>query len=138
MNIHTHLQIVGALLLALGLAHIYFVRFFGWKEEIAGLSLFTRQVFIVHCFFIALLLVLLGMLSWFYADALLQPGPLSRAVLEGMLAFWICRLIVQFFVYQPAIWRGRPFYTVMHVLFSMLWVYVVVTYGAALRSIWRG
>lgn len=138
MTIQTHLQIVGALLFALGLSHIFFVRFFGWKQEAARMSLFTGQVFIVHCFFIALLLVLLGALSWFYASALLEPGPLSRAVLMGLVVFWFCRLIFQLFVYRSEIWRGRPFYTVMHVLFSVFWFYAVLTYGAALHSVWRG
>ena len=138
MNIRLHLQSVGGLLLSLGVAHVFFVRFFGWKREVARLSLFTRQVFLVHCFFIALLLVLLGILSSFYAGALLEPGPLSRAVLAGMLVFWLFRLVFQLFVYQAAIWRKSPFYTVMHVLFSVLWLYVVATYGAALHSIWQG
>ena len=138
MTLHLHLQIVGALLFVLGLSHTCFVRFFGWKRELPRLSLFTRQVFEVHCFFIALLLLLLGLLSFCCAGALLEPGPLSRALLAGMAAFWTCRLAVQIFVYKPEIWRGRTFYTAMHVLFTAFWVYAAGTYSLALRSVWRG
>ena len=137
MSIHAHLQIVGALLLLLGLANGWFPRYFGWTKETTGLSLFTRQVFLVHCFFIGLTLVLMGALSWTEADALLLPGPLSRAVLAGMMVFWLLRLLFQLFVYKAAIWRGQPFYTVMHVLFTMLWTYVAATYGVALHAVWR-
>jgi hypothetical protein len=137
MTIRVHLQIVGAMLLSLGLAHSLFGRYFGWKKELERLSLLTRQIFLVHCFFIALLLALLGVCSLFYTDVLLQPSPLSRVLLAGVTAFWTCRLLVQWFVYDPAIWRGRPFYTRMHIAFSLLWTYVVVTYGAALRSVWN-
>jgi hypothetical protein len=136
--IRLHLQIVGALLLSLGVAHACFDRYFGWKNELRRVSLLTRQIFFVHCFFIALLLVLLGVCSLFYADALLTPGPLNRVVLAGFVVFWVCRLAVQFAVYDPSIWRGRRFFTVMHVLFSMLWCYTIVTYGLALRVVWNG
>jgi hypothetical protein len=135
MTIRLHLEIVGALLIILGAAHGLFGRYFGWKQELAHVSLLTRQVFLVHCFFIGLLLVLLGACSLFYADALLTPGPTSRMLLAGFLIFWLCRLFVQWFIYDPAIWRGRPFYTFMHVVFSLFWTYAVLTYGLALRSL---
>jgi hypothetical protein len=133
--IRMHLQIVGTLLLLLGAAHSVIPRYFGWKRELAAVSLFTRQVFMVHHFFIGLLVAMLGLLSLFHADDLLQPMPLSRAVLIGILAFWLIRFVFQLAVYDPAIWRGKPFYTAMHVVFSFFWGYVVVTYAVALRSV---
>ena len=60
MTLHLHLQIAGFLLLALGLAHVFFNGYFGWDRELEPLSLLTRRVFQVHCFFIALVLVLMG------------------------------------------------------------------------------
>jgi hypothetical protein len=130
--------LVGALLLAVGLAHSMFGRYFNWQKELAQLSLLTRQIFLVHCFFIALLVVMIGGCSLFYTNALLASGALSRVVLTGFVVFWLSRLGFQFFVYDTAIWRGRRFYTVMHVVFSIFWIYVVVTYGAALRIAWKG
>jgi len=130
--IRMHLQIVGLLLLVLGAAHSVLPRYFGWKRELAHVSQLTRQVFEVHNFFIGLLVVLFGLLSVFLPDALLEPTPLSRAVLAGMLLFWFVRLVFQFAVYDPAIWRGKTFYTAMHVVFSAFWAYVVLTYAMAL------
>ena len=138
MNIYLHLKVVGALLLALGLAHSMFGRYFQWQEELARLSLFTRQVFQVHCFFIALLVAMIGSCSLFYTKALLGSGALSRVVLAGFVVFWLARLGFQFFVYDPAIWRARRFYTIMHVALSLFWIYVVLTYGVALRVAWTG
>jgi len=131
-----HLQIVGAMLLTLGAAHSLFSRYFGWKKELSQLSLFTRQIFIVHCFFIALVVAMLGIASLFYTDVLLQPSAASRLMLAGIVVFWMCRLVIQFFVYDSAIWRGGRFYTYMHVVFSAFWMYVVITYSVALRSVW--
>ena len=77
MNIYLHLKLVGALLLALGLAHSMFGRYFNWRRELAQLSLLTRQIFLVHCFFIALLVVMIGVCSLFYTNALLGIGSLE-------------------------------------------------------------
>ena len=136
MTLHLHIQIVGALLLSLGIAHSLFSRYFGWKKELLSLSLLTRRIFLAHNFFIALILAMLGICSLFYTDALLDPTPLSRVLLSGIVALWLFRLAIQFLVYDAAIWRGRPFYTFMHVAFSLFWVYVAIAYSLALRQVW--
>jgi len=136
MTLALNLRIVGALLVVLGLSHVFFTRFFGWERELATVSLLTRKVFFVHTFFIALGLVLIGAASFFYASQLLQPSALSRAILLAMVVFWLCRMLAQWFVYDAAIWRGDAFRTVMHVAFSALWIYVTATYGAALVGVW--
>ena len=133
MNVELALRVAGALLVALGFAHGLFGRYFKWDKELAKLSLLTRQIFQVHCFFISLSLVLMGACTLFYTNALLRSGTLSRVVLTGFVVFWLTRLAFQLFVYDSAIWRGHRFYTFMHVVFSIFWIYVVFIYGAALR-----
>jgi hypothetical protein len=136
MTIATNLHVVGVLLIVLGMSHLFFNRFFGWERELAPLSLLTRKVFFVHAFFIGLGVVMAGVLSLIDAGALLEPSVLSRAILAGMVVFWLCRLLAQWFAYDAAIWRGDRFRTVMHVLFSALWIYVTATYGSALLRVW--
>ena len=138
MNIYVHLKVVGALLVTLALANTQLDRYFKWKTELAQVSLLTRQIFQVHGFFIALVVGMMGVCSLFYTDALLGSGALSRIVLAGLVVFWLARLAIQFFVYDPAIWRGRRFYTAMHVVFSILWIYVALTYSVALHTAWTG
>lgn len=134
MTLALQLQCVGALLIVLGLSHACFNRYFGWQQELACVSLLTRRIFFVHNFFIALSVTMAGAVSLFYAKALLSSGTLSCAVLAGMAAFWLCRLLAQFFAYDAAIWRGNRFRTIMHVTFSALWCYVTATYGVAFVS----
>ncbi len=133
MSIEAHLKVVGAVLIALGLAHSLFGRYFRWKEELAQVSLLTQQIFFVHCFFVSLSLVLIGGCSLLFTPALLRSGALSRVVLAGLVVFWLARLVCQLFVYDAAIWRGHRFYTFMHAAFSVLWLYIAVVYGAALK-----
>ena len=75
---------------------------------------------------------MMGAFSLMFARALVEPQPLSRAILAGMVLFWGSRLVAQFTAYESAIWRGDRFRTRMHGAFSMFWVYVTGTYGMAL------
>jgi len=136
MTLYIHLRVVGTLLMMLELSHIFFDRYFGWRKELASVSLFTRQVFFVHTFFIGVGVMMAGAVSFIYASALLEPSALSRAILAGMAVFWLFRLLAQWFAYDAAIWRGDSFRTFMHVAFSALWIYATATYGTALARIW--
>ncbi len=136
MTLRANLEMVGVLLMMLGVSHVFFSRFFGWERELAQVSLLTRKIFFVHTFFIGLGVMMAGAGSLFYAGVLLEPSALSRAVLAGMVVFWLCRLLAQWFTYDAAIWRGDRFRTAMHVAFSALWIYVTATYGTALVKVW--
>lgn len=137
MTLATHLHVVGALLLLLGISHAFFNRYFGWEQELETVSLLTRRIFFVHNFFIGLGVVLAGVGSLCYANVLLRPDALNRAILAAMATFWLCRLLAQFLAYDSAIWRGNRFRTLMHVAFSVLWCYVTATYGFALLNVWK-
>jgi len=132
-----HLHVVGALLMALGLSHNFFNRYFGWDVELAAVSLLTRRVFFVHTFFVAMTVTMMGAFTVAYARLLVEPQPQSRAIVAGMAVFWGSRLTAQFCAYDSAIWRGDRFRTRMHVAFSIFWIYVTTTYGLALVWSWR-
>ncbi len=124
-----HLRLAGALLILVAVLHLFLPRRFHWKEELARLSTFNRQVFLVHTFFICLVLVMMGSLSAFAPETLLQPSRLSRLVLGGFAVFWFIRLVVQWFVFDPSLWRGNRFNTAMHGLFTLLWAYLTAVYA---------
>ena len=88
------LQILGIVLILLALLHVIFPRYFRWKEELAGLSLINREIMGVHTFFIALTVVLMGLLLVSSAE-LLTTTLLGRRICAGMALFWGLRLICQ-------------------------------------------
>ena len=135
MDPEWHLRIAGALQILLALLHLAFPKRFKWKEELARLSPLNRQIFLVHTFFICVVLTLIGALSLLAANTLLEPSRLSRLVLGGFATFWGLRLLCQFFVYDASLWRGQRFNTVMHALFSLLWLYLTGVYLGALLSL---
>lgn len=120
--ITTHLSIIGWLLILLASIHIAFPKYFNWKRELASLSLINREMMQVHTFFIALTVLGMGILCIVSAEELVAT-PLGKKMLFGLGIFWTIRLVMQFFVYSSKLWKGKGFETVMHILFSGLWVY---------------
>jgi hypothetical protein len=118
-----HFRIIGVLLVALAFVHIIFPRYFHWKEELKHLSLINRQMMTVHTFFIALTVFLMGLLCLIAAPDLITTK-LGKTISLGLGIFWVIRLFIQFFGYSPALWKGKTFETTMHILFSMLWIYL--------------
>ena len=132
MSLELHLKIVGVSLIALGLAHFLFPKRFHWKEELERLSLLNRQIFWVHDWFVVLTIIMFGIVSLVYTDSLLAYSKLAEVVLAGFFTFWLCRLYVQFFVYDSSLWKGDRFNTRVHIAFSLTWLYYVMVYGCAL------
>jgi hypothetical protein len=122
-----HLKIIGILLMALALVHAIFPRYFHWKTELRSLSLINRQMMEVHTFFIALTVLLMGVLC-FTSAAELSSTALGRKISFGLFLFWAVRFVFQFFVYSSKLWKGKPFETTVHVVFSIFWLYVTVVF----------
>jgi Mn2+/Fe2+ NRAMP family transporter len=119
---YTHLRIVGSLLIMLALLHFYFPRYFDWKRDFAPVSMINRQMFYVHSFFIAFVVFLMGVLCLTSSEELIGTV-LGKRICLGIGLFWTARLFVQFFVYSSKLWRGKRRETIVHVLFSVFWIY---------------
>jgi len=124
------LNLSGYLLVGLALLHAVFPRYFKWQEELRDITALTRQIHYIHTFFIALTVLLMGILCVGSADELLYT-PLGRTVCLGLFIFWACRLVLQFFGYSSSLWKGKPFETVMHFGFSLLWIFLTTVFGLA-------
>ncbi|WP_353485413.1 hypothetical protein [Haliscomenobacter sp.] len=122
-----HLKIIGILLMALALLHLIFPRYFNWKKELPALSLINRQMMVVHTFFIALMVFLMGLLCLTSANELLETS-LGKKIALGLGVFWTIRLLIQFFGYSSDLWKGKSFETIAHILFSLLWIYVSIVF----------
>ena len=117
------IQIVGIALILLALLHLIFPRYFNWKKELAGLSVINREMMIVHTFFIALTVLLMGVLCITSANELSETT-LGKRLAAGIGLFWFIRWIVQFTGYSSVNWKGIKFETAVHVFFSLFWIYV--------------
>jgi hypothetical protein len=118
-----HLSIIGISLVILGLLHIIFPWYFNWETELSRLSLVNRQVMQVHTFFIALIVLLMGILCLLAPRQLLETE-LGHLISFGLAIFWTTRLVIQFFGFSPDLWKGKAFETTVHILFSGFWTYL--------------
>ncbi|TNJ41201.1 hypothetical protein KFZ70_15100 [Tamlana fucoidanivorans] len=118
-----HLKIIGVLLMTLASIHIFFPKYFNWKEELKALTLINRQMMTVHTFFIAFVVFLIGLLCLTSATDLTQTK-LGKTISLGLGIFWATRLIFQLFVYSTKLWKGKTFETTIHIVFTILWIYL--------------
>jgi len=133
-----HLQIMGWTSLLLAAIYPVYPKYFGWRQELQKVSLFTRQIFYVHCGFIVMLLALQGILLARFEDALLERNGAALALAAGLACFWIYRLIAQLFYYDRSLWLGNRLHTLVHVAFTLLWCYLSAVSGWALWFQARG
>ena len=116
-------KIIGISLIILALIHSIFPMYFNWKHDLKPLLLVNRQMMIVHTFFIALTVLLMGVLCLMNSNDLLETS-LGKTICFGFGIFWTIRLVFQFFVYSPKLWKGKRFETIIHIIFSMIWFYL--------------
>ena len=117
------LKVIGFVLVILALLHAGFARYFNWRTEFAPVSLINRQMMYVHTFFVAFIVLLMGVLCLTSAPNLLGTS-LGRRVALGCGVFWLARLLIQFFGYSPELWRGKRFETGVHLVFIGFWSYL--------------
>ena len=90
-----------------------------FKGTTTSLERVTREILYVHTFFIALTVLLMGLLCLSSAGLLLTT-PLGHRLCLGLAVFWTLRLFFQFFGYSAELWRGKRFETMVHIAFSGL------------------
>lgn len=117
----------GLILVVLALLHAGFPRYFRWPEEGAGLSLINRQLLYIHTFFIALTVLLMGLLCLGSAREL-AGTVLGARISLGLALFWACRAFIQFCGFSPRLWRGKRFETLVHIAFSALWIHLTLLF----------
>jgi hypothetical protein len=122
-----HLNIIGWILTLLAITHIIFPRYFDWKNELKTLSLINKEMMYVHTFFVALIVLLMGILCLTSAQDLIETH-LGRTISLGLSVFWFCRLCIQFLGYSKELWQGKKFETKVHIVFSILWTYLSVVF----------
>ena len=122
-----HLKIIGVLLILLAIIHVAFPTYFKWKNELSTLSLINRQLMYIHSFFIAFIILLIGILCLTSGRELIYTS-LGKTISLGLGIFWSTRLFIQFFGYSAKLWKGKTFETSLHIFFSIFWTYLSVIF----------
>jgi hypothetical protein len=126
------LQAVGLILIGIALMHFGLPRRFNWATELPKLAGFNRHMFVVQCTFVAYNSFLMGCICLFAPDTLLVKTQAGLVLTLFLTLYWLPRLWCQFFAYPKELWIGKRFETSMHILFSCIWIFAVLTFGSTL------
>ena len=113
--------------MVLACVHIIFPKYFSWKKELERLSLVNRQMMQVHTFFIALVVFFMGLLCTTSHTDLVHTS-LGKRIALGLSIFWGIRFLFQIFVYSSKLWRGKTFETIVHIVFTLFWIYLTLIF----------
>ncbi len=75
------------------------------REGTAAMPSFLRQVFIVHWIYIVLMVALFSALSFAFTRDLAGATTLGRFLSATIALFWLLRLLLQVFFYDPQLRR---------------------------------
>ena len=100
-------------------------------ESLAGAPRFVRQIFYVHWVYIVIVLGMLAALCLGFAPELAGASALGRFLSGFIAGFWLLRIVLQIFYYDPEIRRENRGLDLMYVGSLIL---LVMVFGiAALR-----
>lgn len=102
------------------------------RENMAKVSPMIRQVFLVHWFYVLLVLVIFGAMCLLYAPELAAGGPLARFLCGAMALFWALRVPIQLLVFDRD-FRRR--YRAADVAFTLGAVFLAVVFAGAALSV---
>jgi hypothetical protein len=124
------LRLTGASLIGLAAFHLVLARVLDWRLESTRLSALNARVFAVHAFFVAFVLAALGLLTCARPDLLTAKSELARLLLGAIVVFWICRLFVQSWVFDPVLWHGKSWRWLARIGAHGVWLGYTAIYGA--------
>ena len=126
------LLIIGGLLhFVILIASALTPRVLDWRRNLAALDPFLRRLFWVYGCFIVLVIISFGALTLVHADELASGASLPRAVCAVIAVFWLARLAVQFFVFDPRPFLTTTFLRLGYHGLTLLFTALVFIYGCA-------
>lgn len=120
-------------------ASVQVPRRLGWKEDLPKLTTFNRKLMYVYGGFTVLTIAAFGVLTLFLHGEMLRGERAATALAVFIAIYWTSRIGVDFLYYEHKDWPvGRQF-VAGHILLTMLFFALAVTYWAVpILRVWRG
>jgi hypothetical protein len=123
------LRLAGALHFAILLASALTPFALDWRRNLTLLHPFLRRMFWVYGAFIVLVIVNFGALTLAHAEAMAAGTSMARALCGFIAVFWLTRLGVQFFVFDPEPFLTNWFYRIGYHGLTVVFSYFLIVYG---------
>jgi hypothetical protein len=124
----TALLLAGMLHFGLLVASFSVPRLLHWDEELGKVDPLTRQLVLVHGAFIVLTIIAFGVITLVAGADLLGGGALSTAVAAFIGLFWLARLAVQLFYFEPQRYLTTGVRRIAYRLLTVLFAYLATVY----------
>ena len=124
----------GAIHLVILAANFVLPRKLQCRENLSGVSPMIRVVFIVHWVYIATILGVFASLCFWFAPELAGGSHLGRFLSAAIAVFWLARVPIQLFFYDPDIRRQNR---AGDVFFLLAFSYLGVVLGIAALGVLR-
>lgn len=124
------LKIAGVGLLLLAFLHIPIGQKLRWREDARKLSPENEQIFHVHTFFICLTVTLMALPCLISPSVFLVKSEAGLWATGSLALFWVVRLFFQFFIYRSDLWKGKRLETMIHRIFSLIWLILSLLFSA--------
>jgi len=124
----------GAVQLVILAANFFLPRKLRCSENLSRVSLMIRSVFVVHWIYIALVLGIFSALSFWFAPELAGASRLGRFLSAAIAVFWLLRLPIQLFAYDPELRRQNR---LGDIIFLAAFSYLGIVFGVAALGIAR-
>jgi hypothetical protein len=124
----------GALQLVIIAGNIFLPKKLQCRENLARVSPMIREVFIVHWVYIVLVLGIFTSLSFWFAPELAGASRLGRYLSAVIAVFWLVRVPIQLFFYDPELRRQNR---IGDVIFLLVFSYLGVVFSVAALGVVR-
>jgi hypothetical protein len=128
------LWVAGAIQLVIIAANFALPRKLRCRENLVKVSPMIREVFIVHWLYIVLVLGIFSTLCFWFSPELAGGSRLGRFLSLAMAIFWLLRVPIQLFFYDPETRRQNR---LADVAFLLTFSYLGIVFGAAALGAFR-
>jgi len=109
----------------------------GWEEDLAKLAPFNRKLMWVHGGFAVLTIIAFGLLTLVLHNDMLRGERAALGLAAFIGVYWSVRILVDFTYYDHKDWPSGRGFVVGHVLLTMLFAFLAVTYlGLFVWRVW--
>jgi hypothetical protein len=122
------LWLAGVIQLIIVVANFVLPKKLRCRENVARLSPMMRELFVVHWIYIVFVLTAFASLCFWFAPDLAGANRLGRFLSGVMAAFWLLRVPIQLFFYDPAVRRENR---LADVVFLLAFSYLCVVFSIA-------
>jgi hypothetical protein len=130
-TLQTLLLLGGACHFGILLASALVPRVLDWRRELQALSRLSRHLVWTHGAFIVLTIIGFGAISVLNARALAGGTPLARSVCAFIALFWLTRLTIQLFLFDPRPFLRNTGLKVGYHALTVVFTYLSAVYAAA-------